>query len=1117
LTLELDAVEDSDRERVGGKGFALARLRQNGLPVPEGFVLTAGAGLDAPRREALVAAYQRLGGSVAVRSSSTAEDLERASFAGQYASVLDVRGEAAVVAAAERCLASAGDAAAYALALGAPQGLMAVLVQRFVEPRAAGVVFTRHPSDQTALLVESHVGRGELLVSGRVTPGRYVVDRETGAVREAAPGGGLDAASLGRLATLALAAERLFGAPQDVEWALGDDGPVLLQSRPITVDADTPTDARARRLTRANVGEVLPDPVTPLTWTTVCAFLEHGFRETARSAGLLPFDLEGHPFLVLHRRRLYLNLSLSIDVGMRLPGISAADAERLILGAASGGSRPSVPASALPTLLVVALRLIALDRRLARDIAAAEALVHGLPPRDAVAGAGPERLIAMLRELPAIGRAIATTHIATSGASAVRLALLGRLSAAWARGEPGDLVNRLVAGLPDIASAAPALALESVAEEARGREDWWTCLASGAEVCAQRFAAGELPKALAQRIAAFLAAYGHRAVSEGELSAASWEDDPRPLFLALEPLLTSARFSGFGHRARAEERAADEAAVLQRLGPLRRAIFRHVLRGAQDWVRERERTKSLAIGMVAHARRLARAAARQLAARGELRREDDVFFLTFEELCLSLEGHPPPRATLERRRRRHEREGALPAPREVDLDAPPRDDAPGTSWQGIGVSSGVGAGAARIVRAGELARLLPGEVLVAPVLDAALGPLLVSAAGAVAEIGGMLSHGSVVARELGVPCVVDLKDATRRIKNGDHVSVDGGSGSVRVEEAALSAGPGLAARSLTVAAPADERLHDFDDHPRARESVYFNLQDPGAGIRIIASEGVRPGSRGEAILALGLPDGRVLSGLALTRPRIDAAGFSVGGLRSEWGPVRLGFRGRLAPWEDANFPPGPLALLLAPRTVEATLELTFHPTTPAIDLVQALSEEEREALLPLGRRHVEQSGVFRGSVTLDGRRSTLEATGSRDHSWGPRDWSAADHWRLFTLRLGDELALHALVVSVNGRRAMGGFLWRDGRAHLVTRVEHAFAASGRGRSFVLEVASEGGGRLTLQGEIERTLTIPVDVERRPSRHLAGRPYALVLHEHFTRYQAEGKTGYGIAEFTERPQ
>lgn len=1114
--LRLDEIGASDLARVGGKAFVLARMKKQGFAVPDGFVLTAGAAFDAAAKDALLGAFRKLGGAVAVRSSAGAEDLEGASFAGQYQTLLDVRDEPGLVAAVAACLASAANGAAYAAALGASgSGRMAVLVQRFVEPTRAGVAFTQHPSDASALLVESHAGRGEALVSGRVTPDRHVVDRASGLVRERPAQGGLGDDELAAVVRLAREAEARLGAAQDVEWAIGSDGLVLLQARPITV-APQSSDPRARRLTRANVGEVLPDPVTPLTWSSVCALLESGFQAVAREAGLLPRGFEGGSFLILHHRRLYLNLSLCVDVGRRLPGITAADAERLILGAgaARGGSLP-LTLSAFPALGRMALRLLALERRLPRDVSAAQAIVASLPSREAVLEASPERLLPLVRSFLATGEAVARTHIATSGSSAFRLALLTRVVEAWLPGDPADLVNRLVAGLPDVESAAPTLALEEIASEAAARPEWRAWLAQDESVAARSFAAGEIPPPLDRVLRGFLDRFGHRALSEGELSAASWEDDPTPVFAALQTLLAGSRPAGFGHRARASDRRADETAARHRLGPLRGAILAWLLRGAQDWIREREKTKSLAISLVAYGRRLARASAGALVRRGLLASEADIFLLTLDEIAAAFEGTEASPAEVARRRRRQEREAALPAPREVDLDAPGPDRQSAASWVGLGASPGVGVGRARVLGAGVTPRLEPGEVLVAPVLDAALGPLLASAAGAVAEIGGMLSHGSVVARELGVPCVVDLHHATQRIRSGDLLSVDGSSGRVRIlAEEPFASDAASQPSSFPPADAADERLHALEAHPKARESVYFNAYDPEAGVGIIASMGVRPGDRGEAVLALSLPNDRTLFALALARPQRADASFSVGGIGAAWSPVRLFFRGRLAAWEAGEFPPGPLPLLLAPRTVEVDLDVAFEPSSPAIDLVAGLSEEARGIAEPLGRHHVEQSGRFRGHVRLDGQRLWLEATGSRDHSWGLRDWSAADHWKLFTVRFGDDLTLHALAASVNGRRLAGGFVWREGRIFAITRVECAHEP-GFGR-LELEVHTETGERLALRGTRQRSLRIPVELERRPLRHLAGSPYALVLRENFTRYEALGRVAYGIAEFAERP-
>ena len=157
-------------------------------------------------------------------------------------------------------------------------------------------------------------------------------------------------------------------------------------------------------------------------------------------------------------------------------------------------------------------------------------------------------------------------------------------------------------------------------------------------------------------------------------------------------------------------------------------------------------------------------------------------------------------------------------------------------------------------------------------------------------------------------------------------------------------------------------------------------------------------------------------------------------------------------------------------------------------------------------------------MDVDGQAFPVSGTGSRDHSWGLRDWEAADYWRLFTVRLGDDLAVHALSVSVRGRLVEGGFVWRDGRAERVTRVRCAAER----QDGALALVRAGGlhrvrrRRCAWRGTVGRTLTVPVELERRPWRHLAGRPYRLLLHENFTRYEGEGRTGHGMAEITERP-
>ena len=146
----------------------------------------------------------------------------------------------------------------------------------------------------------------------------------------------------------------------------------------------------------------------------------------------------------------------------------------------------------------------------------------------------------------------------------------------------------------------------------------------------------------------------------------------------------------------------------------------------------------------------------------------------------------------------------------------------------------------------------------------------------------------------------------------------------------------------------------------------------------------------------------------------------------------------------------------------------------------------------------------------------VAGTGSRDHTWGRREWSAADWWRLFTMRLGDDVVVHALMVSAHGRVVEGGFLWRDGRAERILRVQFAPRREGDAlRALDLELTTEDGETLRIHGEVERSFTVPVDPDRRLHRHLGGHPWRLQLDENFTRYEGLGRRGHGMAEITRR--
>src|SRR5262245_34127242 len=362
--LPFDRIGPADGPLVGGKGLSLALTAQAGLPVPPGFCVSTTAyrrrakeaRVDSALADALAVAYRELGGGVvAVRSSATAEDGAVTSFAGQQETILGVAGEASLSAAIERCWQSLHTerARAYRGRQGvAESGLaMAVVVQRLVDADVAGVLFTRDPLDPTGNLmrVEAAWGLGEGVVSGRVTPDRFQVERDTGLVRDRKPGdkpiriapSGERAVSveqrqalcltddqLAQLAALGRRVEAFYGDARDIEWAIADGQIWLLQARPITA-AGASERERVRRnsierlwtlvepsgtvWSRANLIEVLREP-TPMTWALVSGKLlsggggtgamyrDFGFRPDPQLRDTCAYDLiGGRPYLNLCR------------------------------------------------------------------------------------------------------------------------------------------------------------------------------------------------------------------------------------------------------------------------------------------------------------------------------------------------------------------------------------------------------------------------------------------------------------------------------------------------------------------------------------------------------------------------------------------------------------------------------------------------------------------------------------------------------------------------------------------------------------------------------------------------------------------------------------------------
>jgi len=681
----------------------------------------------------------------------------------------------------------------------------AATVQAMFPSDVAGVVFTANPNDPAAheIIIESSYGLGEAIVSGEVHPDNFVVDRNDLVVKRrvighkthvvaafgAAVAADPDAPSLTdeqirELSLIAMKTEDLYGRPMDVEWGLADGRFALLQARPIRAMASAEAREQLvesirrelRELLAAgcgpwvlhNLSETLPHPV-PLTWSVVGRFMSGagGFGAMYRQAGLQPAPAvcEGG-FLKLIAGKAYMDVSLAPEMfSAGYPFKYDLDLLRGDPGAAQ--SPPTLPRGSMLARLRASRNAAAARRRLEHiaDHLDADLDERIIPEfvqwcrrqkqHDLAAMSG-EQLIELwrLRERRVMDE-FAPQSMLPGLVEANALAELRTFLAEHFWDEDTDELARALS-----VSAAPDK----------------TVLA-GAELFAVTQGRGSVER--------WLADHGHRGPDEFDLASPRWREHPgdvlelvRQLEGGVDPLER--------HRAHVENIDAQLAALSSRLPARDRDRLARLVATVRRYIRFREDGKDYLVLGYDLLRDLALEAGRRLEAAdgrtgGQL--GDGAFFLTREELFDALRTGAAPHELIARRRRAHRAEAHVLAPRVIDADAieligrPPKPQ-PGPVHAAFAVSTGLASGPARIVRsaqdAGKLGR---GYVLVCPSTDPAWAPLFINAAALVLESGGALSHGAVVAREMGIPAVV-LPRATAIFREGQAVTVDGHHGTV---------------------------------------------------------------------------------------------------------------------------------------------------------------------------------------------------------------------------------------------------------------------------------------------------------------------------------------------------
>lgn len=788
----------------------------------------------------IISAYHSLSDQrVAVRSSANAEDLPGFAFAGQHDTFLNVVGDQALLDAVKRCWASLWTARAitYRARNGfAPETVtLAVVVQTMVRAEVSGVLFTANPL--TGKRHEAHIdasyGLGEAIVSGQVEPDHYVVDLAASQVTErrlgakqvvigALSGGGteriertvdgrqaLPDQAIPELAKIGEQVEAHFGEPQDIEWAWAEGRYFLLQSRPITslypLPGDSPPDGKEHIYFNFNAIQGVMEPLTPLgidalrllfSGVTGSFGIKRPMERILPQAGgrlFLDFgDLPGDPVL----QKFVLNFLESVEPGGRDILI------QLIQDGRIPARRVLTPRVALQMMRAFGPLLGStlsglLQYRTARErvMREGEAYVEKINARlvhkpGALKGDLATCLRSLEQDLPQ-AEAISVRAMPLALVANNLALLLNHLLTRWLGDPPGSAMP-LLRSLPGNVTVEMNLRLWAAAQAIRVYETSYKLISSQpTERLAELFQQGSLPETAQREIQNFLQQDGMRGVAEIDLGKPRWQEDPTPVFRILQgylqltdPNLAPDRIYQMGS-VQAEQLIVRYRERLRktRWGWLRARIFLALARRIRALASLREVPLFYLAKVFMLYRQALLESGRALVDQGVLDHADDIFYIPLtllkEWLCskgidlkaVAREG----REIYSREYRRKQMPRVLLSTGEALYDRPePRETT--NHLTGIAVSPGVAEGIARVILDPQNAHLEPGEILVCPSTDPGWTPLFLTAAGLVMEIGGLMTHGSVVAREYGIPAVVGVRNATTQIHTGQRIQVDGNQG-----------------------------------------------------------------------------------------------------------------------------------------------------------------------------------------------------------------------------------------------------------------------------------------------------------------------------------------------------
>lgn len=786
---DLTNIPESLLGEVGGKAKGLYLLNKFGFNVPKGFII-----VDLNNENDFISAYEyyeKMGmGEVAVRSSATIEDGVNYSNAGQYETILNVSGKENFIQAVKDCIASLGNYRSQMYSktfFNEGNNKMTIVVQEMVKAKCAGVLFTKDPLNDDGVLIECVNGLGESLVSGAASAIQYRVIDGQFDMPENSP---LTKEQVLEIYHASKKAEKDFSMPMDIEWAMNDDGEVLyLQARPITVavddgvnisEFDFPYDVTDKVITTCNVREMLPNAVTPLSLSTSVWCLDWGMRKMMEKNHAIKNvdDLPAFSCITPFYNNMFFNQSTNYINAYHIAGTRKETTDIVICGRvldefpdkfasySSNFKRVFNLIYFLPYVMSGKRAKNGMDEVIAKLDFNYDDTIEGIYQQT-------------IDKFDLLKESFFHHYCSSYFSGGTSMMAVNALKPYYP--DYNDMNALLSGALSNIEGVESAQIIDMMKDLAGA------ILEANPE--AEKFNKTQLAEFISNSTGKvketydkFMEVNGHRGVSETELRVDCWADDLEGFCDSLRGVIVT-----YNKATKKQEKTWNDYLdeLLEPVKKSKRKKIRGLVIKARSGAWHREYTKSRCILTVSKFRRAYRLIAEKLYEKGFLPDKDLIYFMTKEEIGQLIKGDKSLIKKAMKRRRLYPIQYAMrfeevysgkPIPIETNIE-----DSDATNFKGLPASPGLVTGKARIIKSIDDAnKLQEGEIMVASCTDVGWTPYYCLAAGLITEIGSCLSHGVVVAREYGLPTIVNVRDAMSVIHEGDTITMDGSKGIVSI-------------------------------------------------------------------------------------------------------------------------------------------------------------------------------------------------------------------------------------------------------------------------------------------------------------------------------------------------